>query len=882
MKTSEIRKHFLGFFKTKNHTLVKSDSLIPKNDPTLLFTGAGMNQFKDYFLGLRTDLKRATSSQKCLRTGDLDQVGKTPYHHSFFEMLGNFSFGDYFKEEAIAWAWEFLTKEMKLSKERLFVSVHEKDEEAFEIWRKKIGIPKQLIARLGDHSNFWPADAPKAGPNGPCGPCSEIFFDQGADYPGALKNKFWADDESGRFAEIWNLVFTQFERQDNGKLTALKAKNIDTGMGLERLACVLQNKKTNYEIDIFEPVNKGVKQNLDFNQKDTVPLEHLYAISDHLRAIVFSVTDGVMPSNEGRGYVIRKLIRRALWRGHEILNSPQITSHRSLEKPFLYKVVPTVIEVMKDAYPELVNSESSVSGILQTEEERFLNTLQTGLRILKDKLVLLKGKKTLSGEIVFELYDTYGFPDELTRTIAKKSGMEIDEKGFEKLLEEQRKRAKAATKLADTIFSVSDIDQDLVKLPETKFLGYQTLEAQGEILWNNFSNERGAVVLDQTPFYPEGGGQVGDAGVLEGKDFKFEVTDTQKKEKVILHYGKLLKGKPKAGDSCKVSVNKELREATKRNHTATHLLQAALRSILGTHIRQVGSLVNPEKLRFDFTHGKALTDQEIRKVEEWVNQAVLESSDVQSNQQSYDTAMRSGVLAFFGDKYGDEVRVIEVPGRSKELCGGTHCHRTGEIGAFVITSETSVGSGTRRIEALTGMNAVNYLKEFQQAIEKISETLKVNPDQIIERVEKLQKKVKELERSGGSSGANASEKIDIENLIQSAETIGPVKFITKTIPEEEIAFLRQTVDQIRNKAKQSVIALFSIKGSKINMIIGITKDLSDSKLDAKNMAQAVAPLIEGSAGGRKELAQGGGRNINGIEQALKTLTKLIREETKKS
>ncbi len=872
MKTSEIRKHFLDFFKAKDHALVKSDSLIPKNDPTLLFTGAGMNQFKDYFLGLRTDLKRATSSQKCLRTGDLDRVGKTPYHHSFFEMLGNFSFGDYFKEEAITWAWEFLTKEMKLSRERFFVSVHEKDTEAFEIWHKKIGIPKQLIAKLGDHSNFWPADAPKAGPNGPCGHCSEIFFDQGADYPGASKSKFWADDESGRFAEIWNLVFTQFERQDDGKLVPLKAKNIDTGMGLERLACVMQGKRTNFETDIFEPILKALREKL--HKTGNPETSSLNAIADHIRGAVVAISDGAHPTNEGRGYVVRKLIRRAVWQGRIA----------GLSTPFLSPLVSVVVKTLEDAYPELKASEKSVDQIIASEEKRFQETLESGLntlsRLLEEEAI--KKTKTLSGEEVFRLYDTYGFPDELTRVIAQKAGVNIDEKGFQTLLEDQRKRAKAASKLPDTIFSTSEINQDLLKLPETKFLGYQTLEAQGRILWSSFSKDEGVVALDQTPFYPEGGGQVGDAGILEGKDFKFLVADTQKKERVILHYGKLEKGKVKAGDSCKAIVNKELREATKRNHTATHLLQAALRSILGTHIRQVGSLVNSEKLRFDFTNGKALTEQEIRKVENWINQAVLEGSDVQSNQQSYDVAMRSGVLAFFGDKYGDKVRVIEVPGRSKELCGGTHCHQTGEIGAFVITSETSVGSGTRRIEALTGMNAVNYLKELQRTLGKISETLKVNPDQIVERVEKLQKKVRELERSETSSGKSAFEKVDIENLIRSAETIGPVKFITKTIPDEEITFLRQTTDQIRNKAKQSVVALFSIKDSKVNMIIGITKDLAASKLDAKNMAQAVAPLVEGSAGGRKDLAQGGGRNVNGIDQALKTLTKLIREEVAKA
>lgn len=864
MKTTELRKRFLDFFKSKGHTIVKSDSLVPAGDPTLLFTGAGMNQFKDYFLGLRTDLKRAASVQKCLRTGDLDQVGKTPYHHSFFEMLGNFSFGDYFKEEAIEWAWEFLTKELKIPREHLFISVHKEDREALEIWVKKIGLQEKLIARLGDKSNFWPADAPKLGPNGPCGPCSEIFFDQGANYPGAGKS-FWADDESGRYAEIWNLVFTQFERQDDGKLVPLKAKNIDTGAGLERMACVLQNVKTNFEIDIFQPIHKAVKSSLGFSEYGKIPTDHLYAISDHARAIAFAMTDGVIPANEGRGYVVRKLIRRALWRGHELLNAAPAKPARRLEGAFLYKVIPAVVEAMKDAYPELVEAEASVRTTLKSEEERFLNTLETGLGILQNHLSVIKGK-TLPGDVIFELYDTYGFPDELTRMIAKASGKEVDEKGFEKLLEEQRKRAKASSKIRDTIFSASEVNQDLVKLPETKFLGYQTLEAEGKILWLDFSDDEGMIALDQTPFYPEGGGQVGDKGILRNKNFTFSVSDTRKKEKVILHYGKLTKGKPKVGESCNAQVDKTLREATKRNHTATHLLQAALRSILGTHIRQVGSLVNPDKLRFDFTHGKALTEEEISRIETWVNEAVLENSAVQASQKSYEEAMRSGTLAFFGDKYGDRVRVLEIPGRSKELCGGTHCRQTGEIGAFIITGETSIGSGARRIEALTGLNAIRYLKDLQRTVNRISSLLKVGTEQVAERIEKLQKRVRELEQK---SGKKESQNIDVETLIQKGKTIGGIKLITQTVPDETLDFLRRLADQIRTKAKQSVIILFSTDETKVNVIVALTRDLAHSAFDAKRLAQGIAPFLEGSAGGRKDLAQGGGRNKKGIEAALK-------------
>ncbi|MBI4368320.1 MAG: alanine--tRNA ligase [Candidatus Omnitrophica bacterium] len=866
MKTFEIRKCFLEFFKEKGHRIVKSDSLIPKNDPTLLFTGAGMNQFKEYFLGLRTDLKRAASSQKCLRTGDLDQVGKTPYHHSFFEMLGNFSFGDYFKEEAIEWAWTFLTQEMRLPQEKLYVSVHKKDEEALDIWVRKIGIPKKLIARLGDGSNFWPANAPQTGPNGPCGPCSEIFFDQGETYPGATK-KFWAEDESGRYAEIWNLVFTQFERQEGGKLVPLQSKNIDTGMGLERLACIMQGKQNNFDTDLFVPLIRVLKSQAPGHE--SLNQSSLNAIADHIRAAVVAIADGAHPANDGRGYVIRKLIRRAVWQGRSA----------ELETPLLAPLVPVVITTLKDVYPELSSLEKSIAQTVSSEEERFRETLESGLEVLTARLKELREKKNkiLPGEEVFRLYDTYGFPDELTRTIAKQSGIQIDEKKFEALLSEQRKRAKASSKLADRIFATPEINQDLLKLPETRFLGYQTLEADAKILWANFSGEMGAIALDQTPFYPEGGGQVGDVGVLEGKNFILIVSDTQKKERAVLHYGKLKKGKPKAGDSCRAQVDRDKRDATKRNHTATHLLQAALRTVIGTHVRQVGSLVSPERLRFDFTCGKPLTSEEIGKVEAWVNRTILENAAVESKEENYDSAIQSGVLAFFGDKYGDRVRVIEVPGKSKELCGGTHCRSTGEIGAFVITTETSIGSGTRRMEATTGLNAIRYVKDLQQTVAQIALALKTSPDQTAEKIGKLQKKVRELERSGGSQAKSSVDTSEIDDWLNSAKSIGKMKLITQTLENESIASLRHLADQLRSKAQETVFALFGVQGAKVNLIVGLSKDLTASPLNAKEMAQKMAPLLSGSAGGRKDLAQGGGTNAKGIQQAVLRLSELIRK-----
>jgi alanyl-tRNA synthetase len=663
-----------------------------------------MNQFKDYFLGVRKDLKRATSSQKCVRTGDLDVVGKTPYHHSFFEMLGNFSFGDYFKREAIEWAWEFLTKELGISKDHLFVSVHEKDEEALRLWVDHIGIPEKLIARLDDHTNFWPADAPKLGPNGPCGPCSEIYFDQGKNYPGSRKG-FWADDESGRFAEIWNLVFTQFERHADGSLPPLKAQNIDTGMGLERLACVMQGKKSNFEIDIFAPLVSHLKNRV--SKSRPVSMENLNAIADHVRAAVVAISDGAHPSNESRGYVIRKLIRRSIWKGRAM----------NLSAPILAPMVSLIVKSLEDTYPELRQNEKSIYESISSEEARFNETLESGLEMITKLIKEAKKRKSrlLSGEEVFQLYDTFGFPDELTRTIASESGISLDEKQFLTLLDEQRKRAKKASKLADTIFASSDLNQELLKLPASQFLGYKTTKADGTVLWENFSGNNGALVLDQTPFYPEGGGQVGDVGLIEGSKFTFQVEDTQKKDLVIVHTGHLLKGKPKVKNKCKTSVDPSSREATKRNHTATHLLQSALRAVVGTHVRQVGSLVNPEKLRFDFTHGRPLTQEQIAATEKWVNEAVLESESVDAKQENYDAALKTGALAFFGDKYSDRVRTINIKGRSKELCGGTHCQNTGEIGGFLITSESSVGSGTRRLEAITGLNTILSCNRSQRA-----------------------------------------------------------------------------------------------------------------------------------------------------------------------
>ncbi len=867
MKTSEIRKRFLDFFAKRGHTVVKSDSLIPAGDPTLLFTGAGMNQFKDYFLSVKKDLKRATSSQKCLRAGDLDSVGQTPYHHTFFEMLGNFSFGDYFKREAIEWAWELLTKEFKLPPERLRISVHKKDDEAFKIWREVVKVPENWIDKRDDDSNFWPANAPADGPNGPCGPCSEIYYDQGENYPSAGKNAKWADDSSGRYAEIWNLVFTQFDRQDGGGLKPLAAKNIDTGAGLERLACMIQGKKVNYEIDLFEPMLKTMQQ-IFKGKIGADSIKTLYTFVDHGRAAVFSITDGIFPSNEGRGYVIRKLIRRSVWRG----------SAAGVHQPFLHKIVPAVIEAMGDQYPEIAQSQKNVTQVIEQEEKRFLETIESGGESLTKTISTVKNAKLkqIPGEEVFKLYDTYGFPDELTKLIATKEGLSIDQKGFDKLMNEQRERAKSKSKIADSIFVVDSSKQEIAALPATQFVGYEKLESDAKVLWSKVADTGEVLALDRTPFYPEGGGQVGDKGKIAGDGFEFDVINTQKKEKIILHIGKTVRGKIKIGQTVKASVNAELRHATKRNHTATHLLQAALKRVLGDHVRQLGSLVNPEKLRFDFSHPKALTQDEIKKVEVEVNQVILQNSVVQHKTESYQDATKGGALAFFGEKYEDEVRVIDVPGFSKELCGGTHCARTGDIGLFVITNESSVASGTRRIEAKTGLGALNYLQSLQKTILDAAQAIKSSPDRLVEDVQKIQQNLKKAgqQKSVSVSLPSASD------LIQKSKPAGSVSLIAQNIQNAQLDDLRNIGDALRQSAKQSVIALFSSQDDKVSLIVGLSKDLAQSKLDASQIAKKIAETLDGSAGGRKDLAQGGGKNPAAIQKAIDELPAILKEAGK--
>jgi alanyl-tRNA synthetase len=868
MNTDEIRERFLNFFKAREHRIVASDSLVPQNDPTLLFTGAGMNQFKDYFLGLKKDLKRAASSQKCLRTGDLDVVGRTAYHHSFFEMLGNFSFGDYFKKEAIHWAWEFLTKELGLPKERLQVSVHESDNEAYQIWRDQIGVPEKWIARLGDKSNFWPSNAPKEGPNGPCGPCSEIYYDQGEDYT-KEKHRCSVEHDCGRFAEIWNLVFTQYDRQEGGKLVPLVQKNIDTGMGLERLACVLQGKRSNYEIDLFEPLVRRIEEILKVKRESRF-LPHLNAIADHLRAVTFAIADGVIPGNEGRSYVIRKLIRRAIWHAY------QLTPGTPLEEPALYGLIPEVVQGMKAGYADLVMAQRNVEDTVRGEEERFLRTLSIGVALLSDKMKAAqeKGRKKLSGEEVFLLYDTYGFPDELTRAIAKDEGFQIDQDEFNRLMEEQRKRAKGTSPLVKSIFVTSDFDRRLHQAQPTEFLGYQAHAGKGRVLVAQMEEDRGILVLDRTPFYAESGGQVGDTGVLKAADFEARIEDTQKRDVFHLHYVRILKGRVREGMEVEAEVDSERRNAAMRNHTATHLLHAVLREVLGKHVRQLGSLVHPERLRFDYSFSRPLSEEELLKIEGRVNEEILKNVSVQKEVKGFEEAKTEGAIAFFGEKYGEKVRVVSVPGISKELCGGTHCEMTGQIGSFVIVSDSSIASGVRRLEALTGEGAIRYTQRLRSQMQAAAEKLKTTPADLVERIGKLQEKAKKLEKEGRE---RPPIKVDVKSLLEKSLKIGSFRLVIERVAEASREDLRRLSDHLKSQAKGTVWFLAAEEEGKIQFLAGLSADLKEAKLDSRELVREIAPLLGGSGGGRKDLAEGGGTNLEALSKEWESLVRAVKK-----
>ena len=861
LSAHEIRELFLSFFEKKGHTRVKSAPLVPENDPTLLFVNAGMVPFKNVFLGLeKRPYRRATSCQKCLRVSgkhnDLEQVGYTSRHHTFFEMLGNFSFGDYFKKEAIEFAWEFVTEVLKLPKERLYVSVYEEDEEAYRIWNEHIGLSSDRIWRFGEEDNFW-----QMGDVGPCGPSSEIYFDRGS-------------EGEERYLEIWNLVFMQYNRDEKGILTPLPHPNIDTGMGLERIASVLQGKSSNFEIDIIYPLIQFGEDisGKRYGEKFETDVA-LRVIADHLRAITFAISDGVIPSNEGRGYVIRRILRRAMRFGYKL----------GIEEPFLYKGVDLVVEIMKQPYPELELSREFVKGIVKGEEERFINTLKAGMEYIQEVVenALREGRDTLTGKEVFTAYDTYGFPLDLIEEVAKERGLRIDLQGFQCELEQQRERARKHFKIEAK--KIKPVYLTLKELGRTSsFVGYELLECESEVIGiikgEELSSElkegeEGEIVLRETPFYPEGGGQIGDSGIIESDKALFRVEDTQRPtEGIIVHKGKLLRGTLKVGDIVHARVDKERRQDIMRNHTATHLLHAALRNLLGEHVRQAGSLVADKYLRFDFTHFSALSEEELQRIEELVNEKIRENLPVSVVEMAYQEALKTGAIAIFEEKYGERVRVISCGDFSKELCGGTHVSATGDIGYFKIISESSVGAGVRRIVAQTGRWAVKTAFEEHATIKKLSSSLGVKEEELLKKTEELKEELKEKEKEIQRLRQEIL-KLKLKETIKT-ESVGEFQLHYGVFEDLEPEELRNLSDILRQKTGKDVVFVASRKGDKINFVLALSKPLAES-LKANELIREVGKVLKGGGGGRPDLAQGGGNAPEKFEEAIKLLKEIL-------
>ncbi len=865
MKTSaELRTAFLKFFNRHDHEIVASSSLIPGNDATLLFTNAGMVQFKDIFLGQDSpDYKRAVTSQRCVRAGgkhnDLENVGYTARHHTFFEMLGNFSFGDYFKREAIQYAWEFLTVELKIPADRLWVTVFDKDDEAADIWLKEIGVDPQRFTRIGSKDNFW-----SMGDTGPCGPCSEIFYDHGPDIAGGPPGS--ADEDGDRFVEIWNLVFMQYDRSHDGTLTPLPKPSVDTGMGLERLAAVIQGVHSNYETDLFQYLIRVVAK-----MAATEDLQHssLRVVADHIRACSFLIVDGITPSNEGRGYVLRRIVRRAARHGHQL----------GIKGLFLYRLVKPLVDIMGDAYPELARSQAQVERVLKMEEERFAETLEQGLRHLESDIAALADKKVISGESVFRLYDTYGFPVDLTADFARERGLSIDMEGFEKAMSRQRERARASGH-----FGIDYTHRIKIDTP-TEFTGYNLLEDNSEIvaLYQDGSEveqlgcgESGDIILKRTPFYGESGGQVGDKGQLVGGNDIFDVKDTQKQGlHTYIHHGVVSSGTLRKGDSVKAVVDREKRQAAALNHSATHLLHAALRKELGEHVLQKGSLVNPERLRFDFSHFEALTKEQLRAIEISVNEQIRNDCPVVTEEMSPDAATARGAMALFGEKYGESVRVVSIGDFSVELCGGIHVKRSGEIGLFKIVMETGIAAGVRRVEALTGEAALKWVQNSEASLMTVAEILKTNRDEIESKARQLQENVRKIEKELDQIKSKlASSKGD--ELAGKAEDIQGVKVLSICLEGADIKTLRSTMDQLKSKLGSAVIVLATKLDSKVTIVAGVTKDNTDI-LKAGEIVNLVARQVGGKGGGRPDMAQAGGNEPAKLEAALASVTPWVRE-----
>ena len=867
--TAEIRQTFLDFFNSKGHEIVASSSLVPHNDPTLLFTNAGMNQFKDVFLGIeKRPYTRATTAQRCVRAGgkhnDLDNVGYTARHHTFFEMLGNFSFGDYFKHDAIHFAWELLTSKewFNLPKDKLTVTVYETDDEAYEIWEKEIGIPKERIVRIGDNKgapyasdNFW-----QMGDTGPCGPCTEIFYDHGDHIWGGPPGS--AEEDGDRFIEIWNIVFMQFNRHPDGTMEPLPKPSVDTGMGLERIAAVLQHVNSNYEIDLFKKLIHDAAQII---QTKDLESKSLRVIADHIRSCAFLISDGVLPSNEGRGYVLRRIIRRAVRHGH-MLGAKGI---------FFYKLVKPLIDVMGSAAVELAKNQKIVEDALKIEEEQFLKTLERGLFLLDQELVKITDS-VLPGDVAFKLYDTFGFPLDLTADVCREKNITIDEDGFNQCMEEQRKRARESSAFSVDYSNVIKLDD------KTEFLGYQATEASGKVIaiFQNGQKVESAnagdeaiIILDKTPFYGESGGQIGDKGILTSANAEFTVLDSQKYGKSIGHIGNLVKGSLKVGDLVTAAIDVELRERIRRNHSATHLLQAALQQILGNHVHQKGSLVNDSYLRFDFSHNQSITQEQIVEIENLVNRQIRYNLPVDVELMPIDEARNKGAMALFGEKYEEIVRVLTMGDFSIELCGGTHVDRTGDIGLFKIISESSIASGVRRIEATSGQNAMDFIHHEANLLNQIAQLVKSDKSAVLVRVEQLLEQTKLLEKNIEQLKAQKASQQSAQ-LINQCEKINNKNLLIAKLDNVEAKVLRTMIDDLKNQLKTGVIILAAVNGDKINLAAGVTNDLINI-VKAGELVSQLALKVGGKGGGRPDFAQAGGMDLSALPEALSSMKKEI-------
>ena len=863
MKSAEIREAFLRFFEEQGHTRVASSSLIPNNDPTLLFTNAGMNQFKDCFLGAeKRAYTRAVSSQKCVRAGgkhnDLENVGYTARHHTFFEMLGNFSFGDYFKRDAITFAWTFLTSDkwLNLPKEKLWVTVYASDDEAYDIWTKEVGVPAERMVRIGDNKgapyasdNFW-----TMGDTGPCGPCTEIFYDHGADIWGGPPGS--PEEDGDRYIEIWNNVFMQFNRTADGVLHPLPAPSVDTGMGLERISAVMQHVHSNYEIDLFQNLLSAAAKAIGCSNDGQASLK---VVADHIRSCGFLIADGVLPSNEGRGYVLRRIIRRACRHGNKL----------GAKGSFFYQIVAALAAEMGEAFPELKNQQAHIERVLKAEEEQFAKTLEQGLRILEQDLAQLKGD-VVPGDVVFKLYDTYGFPMDLTADIARERELTIDEAGFEREMEAQRERARSASSFGMDYNSLVKVDS------ATEFLGYDATEGQGKIiaLYKDGQavdqlgeGEQGVVVLDRTPFYAESGGQVGDSGFLQAGAARFDVRDTTKTGGAFLHHGVVASGALVIGSPVEAKVDADVQHATSLNHSATHLLHEALRQVLGEHVQQKGSLVDSQRLRFDFSHFEAVSPAQIKALEDIVNREVRKNTPVETELTDIETAKAKGAMALFGEKYGDTVRVLSMGGDfSVELCGGIHAKRTGDISLFKIISEGGVASGVRRIEAVTGAAALAYLNAAEEQVKEAAQLVKGNRDNLIDKLSVVLERNRQLEKQLEQLQAKAASAAG-DDLSNAAVEVKGAKVLAARLDGQDGKALLALVDQLKNKLGHAVILLGSEHEGKVVLVAGVTKDLS-SQLKAGDLMKQAAAAVGGKGGGRPDMAQGGGVDVAALDQAL--------------